>query len=233
MSYILPNKPTEKVEGLLPKNSSPLHPQIIEGGYVLLPHISWTTYESLLNDKGDNSMPRLAYFDGQLEIRMPRPEHEYLHRLCALLVEAVLEVWQIEAEDFGSMTHKQGEGMKGFEPDTCFFVPSDETGTNALKPILAIETDIANLSVEKIPLYATWGYPEVWRFGITTENDVVTTIYVLEKGNIYTERESSDVMFPLTRPQLTAFLEARLKGEAKFVWLDRVRTWARTARPTP
>lgn len=62
-------------------------PAPIKGGYMLIPHTSWATYESMLSDKGDNSLPRLAFLNGTLEIRIPGAEHEQLHRIAALLVE--------------------------------------------------------------------------------------------------------------------------------------------------
>ncbi|MBC8142893.1 MAG: Uma2 family endonuclease [Armatimonadetes bacterium] len=202
---------------------------LIEGGYVLIPNTSWATYESMLSDKGDNSMPRLAYLNGILEIRMPGAEHEQLHRIAAMLVELLLVTWDIDAEDYGGMTHNRGDGSKGFEPDTCFFLNLQvPDGSNA--PFLAIETDITSPSLQKLPLYAAWEYPELWRLGVTTKGEVVTTIYVRhDKG--YIESATSVVLAPLTQEEIEGFLQTRINGERKAAWINRVNAWATGARP--
>ena len=206
----------------------PPRPTLIEGGYVLIPHTSWATYESMLADKGNNSMPRLAYLNGILEIRMPGAEHEQLHRIAALLVEFLLVAWEIDARDLGGMTHRKSDGSKGFEPDTCFYRVGQDDADEV--PMLAIETDITSPSLQKLPLYAAWQYREVWRFALTTQGDVLLTLYVLTDAG-YIAQEQSETLAPLTRIEIAAFVKARIDGESLPKWARRVNAWAKQARP--
>lgn len=209
-------------------------PALIEGGYVLIPHTSWATYESMLADKGDNSLPRLAYLDGLLEIRMPLSEHEDLHRIAAVLVNLLLIAWEIDARDLGGMTHNRGDGIKGFEPDTCFHLAGQEG--NPEIPMLAMESDISNNSLNKLPLYAAWQYREVWRFALSAEGGVLLTLYVLTDTG-YVSQEQSETLAPLTRTEIAAWVQARVDDEPLPQWARRVNRWASEARrpgqPTP
>jgi Uma2 family endonuclease len=55
-------------------------------GDVVLPNISWQTYQAMLDDIGDRSFVRLVYDLGVLEIRMPSDIHEAINRLLARIV---------------------------------------------------------------------------------------------------------------------------------------------------
>ena len=50
---------------------------------VILHNMSWETYERLMEERGENRVPRFAYDRGELEIMSPSTEHEsiaYYHR---------------------------------------------------------------------------------------------------------------------------------------------------------
>jgi Uma2 family endonuclease len=93
---------------------------------VLLRNISWRTYEDLLCDFQDHSSPRLAYDRGVLEIMSPSPEHERYNRALALLVEVVAEETDLDIETLGSATVKRQDLLRGFEPDSCFYIQNAE-----------------------------------------------------------------------------------------------------------
>ncbi|MBL8193720.1 MAG: Uma2 family endonuclease, partial [Blastocatellia bacterium] len=42
--------------------------EIVKENHIVLPNISWSTYESLLNDLADTTAARLTYNQGKLEI---------------------------------------------------------------------------------------------------------------------------------------------------------------------
>ena len=52
---------------------------------VILHDTSWETYERLLADNENNSVPRLVYDRGELEMTGPSPEHERFNRRIAQL----------------------------------------------------------------------------------------------------------------------------------------------------
>src|SRR5215212_9595441 len=87
---------------------------------ILLSNISWETYERLLADHLDSSVPHFTYDRGLLEIMSPNPEHEKINRTINLLVEIVAEEMGLDTENLGSTTFRREDLERGFEPDTCF-----------------------------------------------------------------------------------------------------------------
>jgi len=92
----------------------------------------------------------------------------------------------------------------GFEPDTCFYIQSAQRihGKDEIDlavdppPDLVIEIDITHPSLDKLPIYAAIGVPEIWRYDGHT-----VTLVILQEG-AYIAREES-VAFPrLTRQVL-------------------------------
>ena len=93
---------------------------------VVLNHVSWETYESLLADHLDCSSPRFTYDRGVLEIMSPSAEHEETDRTIAALVEVVVEEWGREVRNLGSTTCRREDLNRGFEPDSCFYIQNVE-----------------------------------------------------------------------------------------------------------
>ena len=54
---------------------------------VVLRHVSWETYESLLADHADARSPRFTYSEGMLEIMSPSSEHEKLIQVIATIAD--------------------------------------------------------------------------------------------------------------------------------------------------
>jgi Uma2 family endonuclease len=110
----------------------------------LLHNVSWKTYECLLADFENSSAPRLAYDRGMLEIMSPLPEHEHRNRVLASLLEAIANEWGWDYVNLGSTTFKRQDTLRGFEPDSCFYLEDKavrirsaaETLTWAATPLL-------------------------------------------------------------------------------------------------
>ena len=138
---------------------------------VVLRNVSWETYERLLEGH-ESSAPRFTYDRGEMEIVSPSPEHEKFNRRIAQLVLAFTEEMDIESEDLGSTTFRREDLARGFEPDSCFYVQNEEQvrGKDRIDlaveppPDLVIEVDITSPSINKLPIYAGLGVPEVWRY---------------------------------------------------------------------
>ena len=90
-------------------------------------------------------------------------------------------------------------------------------------PDLVIEIDITSPSLNKLPIYAAVGVPEVWRF------DGRRVIILTLVGDAYTEREDSVVVPHVTSSQLTDFLETSQRLP-RVAWLRSVRDWAQNLR---
>jgi Uma2 family endonuclease len=71
---------------------------------VILPNISWQTYQSLTRDFDQEPAIRLTYDQGLLEIRMPLDPHEIYKKLLGRLVETATEELDIEIRSLGSRT---------------------------------------------------------------------------------------------------------------------------------
>jgi hypothetical protein len=86
---------------------------------------------------------------------------------------------------------------------------------------LLIEVDITSLSLNKFPIYAQIGVPEVWRY-----DGGQVHIFQLVGGQ-YVDVEHSVALPLLTGAMATRFLEESMELRST-AWLRRVREWART-----
>jgi len=197
---------------------------------VTLSGVSWETYERLLCDYQDRPGTRFTYNEGDLEIMVLSARHEQPNRILATIVEVVAEEFGIDVSPLGSTTFKRQDLIKGFEPDTGYYIGhAAEMGGRDVDPAvdpppdLTIEVDVTSRSLNRFPIFAAFGIPEVWRC-----HEWRVTIYRLEGGR-YVEVESSAVLPLLTGALLTRFLEdsRRLRSTA---WLRLVRDWARRQR---
>ena len=197
------------------------------GQHLILRGVSWETYERLLADFQDSHAAHFAYDQGVLEIMVLSAEHERPNRTIALLVEEIALEMGIDVDNVGSHTFKREDVARGFEPDTCFYIQNAERVSGKPRidltvdppPDLVIEIDIAHPSLEKLPLYAAVGVPEVWRYA-----DNVVTIYL--EGSEYQSQEASQVFPGLTGQVLSQFVEEGLSTK-RTAWIRRVREWAR------
>jgi Uma2 family endonuclease len=125
-------------------------------------------------------------------------------------------------------TFKRQDLLKGFEPDSCFYIQSTQhirgkkriTLTQDPPPDLVIEIDLTNPSLDRFPIFARVGVPEVWRYDGTR-----VQIFKLT-GEQYEEVGQSVALPLLTSTVVTQFLEDSMELEST-AWLRRVREWAR------
>ena len=94
---------------------------------VVLYDVSWETYERLLADHLDNSVPHFTYDRGVLAIVSPLPEHEKINRTISLLVELLAEEFEVDLENLGSTTFKREDLKRGFEPESSFYIQNEST----------------------------------------------------------------------------------------------------------
>lgn len=194
---------------------------------VLLHNISWSTYESLLRDQPDAASPRFTYDRGDLLIMVTSPEHEEINRTLNLLVELLAEEFEIESRAFGSTTYKRKDLKRGFEPDSCFYFKNEAQmrGKKRLNllvdppPDLVLEIDITSPSLKKLPLFAAFGIPEVWRF-----DGKEIEILILESGE-YCGNQSSLALPKVTPAAISHFVHESFKT-GRLEWIKKVRAWA-------
>jgi Uma2 family endonuclease len=198
---------------------------------VLLHGISWETYERLLAEHEESSGTHFTYDRGRLEIMVLSARHEAAKHVLALLVEVLAEELNIDVYGLGSTTFRRADLERGFEPDACFYIQQEELvrGKDEIDltvdppPDLVIEIDITSLSLNKFPVFAALGIPEVWRY-----DGARVSCFRLESGE-YIERAESVVLPGVTSKILTEFVEQD-KQLKRTVWLRHVRAWARQIR---
>ena len=198
---------------------------------VIVRFVSWTTYEHLLADLSNQSSTRLTYDRGLLEIMCPLPEHEEWNRTIALLVEVLAEEMRIDVRNFGSTTFRRADLARGFEPDSCFYIQheADISGKSTIDltvdppPDLVIEVDVTSGSLDKFPIYAQVGVPEVWRYD---GQRLRISILTVER---YVESETSLALPLLTGPRHSDTL-AQSKTMRRTALLRSFRTWVRQER---
>jgi Uma2 family endonuclease len=166
--------------------------------HITLQGIRWTTYQNILDDAGGDRNWRIIYDRGNLEIIMPRFEHEVPNRFLASLIEAIADELELEILNAGSLRLDREDLAKAIEPDTCFYIQNELAVRNLQSitlpenppPDLAIESDYTNSSINKLGLYAALGVPELWRI----QNKAIA-VYILENGKY--ERSATSLIFPL------------------------------------
>ncbi len=81
---------------------------------VLLRHVSWETYERLLEDHLDRSSPRFTYDQGVLEIRSPIAKHEWYSELVSDLVKLLARTLRVCILSLRSTTFRRRDRERGF-----------------------------------------------------------------------------------------------------------------------
>jgi Uma2 family endonuclease len=144
--------------------------KINPGQSIHLHDVSWTEFEQILLELGEKRATKIAYSAGELEIRMPLPEHERLKVLISNLLVVLLEELDLPWESLGSSTFKNSQMKTGIEPDDCFYLKNCQAimGKKRLDltidppPDLAIEIDLT--SPTQLSAYETLGVPEIWKY---------------------------------------------------------------------
>jgi Uma2 family endonuclease len=203
-------------------------PKTLVEGRIVLHHISWQTYERILEDLADCSVPHLTYDRGELEIMSPTALHESLARKIDAIVTLIALELEIEVGSLGSTTFKRGDLQRGFEPDSCFYFRNESLirGKKEIDltvdppPDLVVEIDITRSSVDKRALIAQFGVPEVWR------HDGRQLEILQLRGGSYAKTETSSVL-PFVTPQLLTDFVAQSLTLSPLEWMNNVREWAR------
>ncbi len=138
---------------------------------IVLERVSWRLYQTMLAEIGDGNV-RLTFDTGRLEIMSPSPLHERVKTALARLIEVYADEMNITIEGLGSTTFRSEQLQKGLEPDECYYIAhtAQVAGKDELDlsidppPDLAIEVDISPEAVQRAPIYAALGVPEIWQY---------------------------------------------------------------------
>lgn len=204
------------------------------GQSILLENVSWQAFETLLVELGDQRAARVAYDEGILEIMAPLPEHEYYKEAIGVLVQDLADVVDIDYETLGSTTWKRQDLLAGVEPDNCFYFQNESVIRGKLDfdltkdppPDLVLEIDVTHKSLDRFPIYARLGVPEIWRY----EKGQIK-IYQLQ-GNRYVETSTSLIFPVIPVQQIIPFIQQH-RAAGKKSMRRAFRDWVRQQIETP
>ncbi len=199
--------------------------------YMILYPISWETFIRISDELSLNPSKRLTYNEKYLQIMTPLGEHENNNWFIARLIFVMAEEWDMNIKSFGSLTLRRDDIQKGIEPDACFYLKNElevrnkqniDLNKGDIPPDLAIEIDITSGSLNKLPIYATLGVAEIWRY-----DGEVLQIYGLNLQQQNYELINKSLAFPrLDITLIPQWLQQRLIiGET--ATLKQVRQWIR------
>jgi len=163
---------------------------------IILRNISWETYQRLLKERGRDTQPRYNYHLGKLEISVTSAERERIKQTIDSLVILLAAEMGVHVEACERVTFQAEDVDSGFEPDSCFYIENAGVIRARKKvdltedpvPDLAVEIVIASPSLNKLPIFATLGVREVWRYSADG-----LTIHKLA-GDDYHELPTSEVL---------------------------------------
>lgn len=197
---------------------------------VILSNISWQTFEQILKELGDNRSTRLAYNNGFLEIMTPLGPHENNNRFIDDLVRAITDELNINMKKFGSLTMKRSKKLKGAEPDSCYYLQNEPLVRSKQEidldkdppPDLVLEIDMSSGSLDKLPIYAAIGVPELWRYdGNKLE------VFVLQQLDGEYEAVSNSPTFPWMEMEVIPRFLRQSLVDGETATLRAFREWVR------
>jgi len=168
---------------------SPEKIQLPAGSVVRLP-ATWQDYQSLCEQRGDGSIPRIKYRDGEVLLMSPLPVHGRDASLIADIVKVLLDHDGREYDSFTPITMTLPE-ESGIEPDYCFYINNWEAVSGKKRidwrqdppPDLVVEIDVTSYS--DVQDYLPFRVPEVWLF-----KQQQLLIYQLQAANYQLQTQS-------------------------------------------
>jgi Uma2 family endonuclease len=147
---------------------SPESIQLRPGTVLRLP-ATWQEYQRLCTQRGDGSIPRIKYRDGEVLLMSPLPVHGRDANLMADIVKVLLDHVDREYDAFTPVTMTLPE-ESGIEPDYCFYIDNWQAVSGKQRidwqqdppPDLVIEIDVTSYS--EVEDYLPYRVPEVWLF---------------------------------------------------------------------
>ncbi|HKS24469.1 MAG TPA: Uma2 family endonuclease [Thermoanaerobaculia bacterium] len=121
-------------------------------------NVTWEDYERMLEMRGDKSVPRFHYLEGELEIMSPSIDHEQITTLIGRLLEAWCTDRGIKLMALRSWTLKESKEERGAEADECYVFGKERRA----RPHLAIEVEWTRGILDKLDIYKKLGVEEVW-----------------------------------------------------------------------
>jgi Uma2 family endonuclease len=198
------------------------------GRRVVLYDVDWQAYKTICGAIVDRPV-RMTYDRGVLEIMVKSGEHDTYGQLFALIVFALARFYRRKIRCCGSFTHQREDIEKGFEPDQCFYIANqalmkgkkDVDLAKDPPPDLMIEVEVSRSALNRMPIFAAFKVPEVWRFDTRT-----IRVYVLKNG-AYEEVATSPTFPDVPIGELVSFIETAI-AEDNVTMVEELEKWLAT-----
>jgi Uma2 family endonuclease len=172
------------------------------GAVVRLP-ATWQEYQTLCQQRGDASIPRMKYHTGEVLLMAPLPKHGRDASLIADIIKVLLDHQGCEYDAFTPVTMELPQ-ESGIEPDYCFYIDHWQaiSGKERIDwrldppPDLVLEIDVTSYS--DVHDYLPYRVPEVWLF-----RNKELLIYQLQ-GLEYVMQTSSRYFPDINLPEIIA-----------------------------
>ncbi len=194
--------------------------------------VSWSVYNALVEELGDDSHARLTYDGETLEIMSPGSKHELIANIISDLITTLSLEWSIDLTNFGSTTFKTEP--RGFEADKSYYLDAHRRIRDVENidltvdppPDLVVEVDISSSSKQRLTTYAALRVPEVWRYNCGS-----FTVLTLTDGN-YTEATASRIARGLPAKEIAQRIQIgyQTKGETTLAVRAKWQQWLRENR---
>ena len=117
-----------------------------------------------------------------LTLETTRVTYEQRYAMADIFATLADEL-EIDFSNAGSTTFDRQDLEKALEPDTCFYVEQADVmrGKKRINPLtdpppeLVIEVDVSSTSLNKLPIYASLGVSEIWRWRWQGTGQMTTT----------------------------------------------------------
>jgi Uma2 family endonuclease len=145
---------------------SPTKLEVPPGSVLRFP-ATWEEYQQLAQQRGDGSIPRMKYRNGEVLLMAPMPAHGRDASLLSDVAKVLLDHDGREYDAFTPITMDIPE-ESGIEPDFCFYIDNWQAVSGKQRinwqqdppPDLAIEVDVTSYS--DINDYLPYKVPELW-----------------------------------------------------------------------
>ncbi len=141
----------------------------LSAGTVVRSPATWSEYQALCQQRGDNSIPRIKYRSGEAILMSPLPQHGREASLIADIIKVLLDWTGYEYDSFTPVTMQLPE-ESGIEPDYCFYIDHWEAISGKKRidwrtdppPDLVLEIEVTSYS--DVRDYLPYRVPEIWLF---------------------------------------------------------------------
>ena len=177
----------------------------------LFHNVSWELYDRLCHIRdAERSGVHLTFDCGRLEIMAVQYPHESGKVRTSRIVEAFCIAFRIPIRGTGNLTVRNEVIEKGFESDSCYYIKNVSKALQIREldfskdppPDLAIEVESSRKLIDRIPLYAAMGVPEIWRVTGTK----IEFLLLISKKKGYESASNSPTFPKVPLAQIERFL---------------------------